>query len=112
MNSIWADTREESPVCPAPSRDEPIKQLRIDVAPGEDRDRDLALHIDLAREERGKGSRTAGLHHQLELAESKCNGRGHFLIADSGTGSHQFAVDGKSQLARRLRHQRVADGTS
>src|SRR5262249_61026913 len=30
------------------SRHQPIEQLRIDIAAGEDRDRDLALHVDLA----------------------------------------------------------------
>src|SRR5262249_47131789 len=87
-----------------------MKKLRIDIAAGEHCHRDLALHADLSREQRGKRGCTAGLNHELELAEGKRDCGTDFRIAYCGAFSHQFAINRECELARRLRHQRIADG--
>src|SRR5262249_42497704 len=82
-----------------------IEQVRVDIAAGEDCDRDLALHVDLAREECRERGRAARLHHQLELTEGKGDRRGDLLVAHGDAGADQRALDGERHFTGRLRHQ-------
>src|SRR6188768_3303366 len=56
-----------------------IEQFRIDIAAREDRDSDLALHVDLARQQRGQRDRATRLDDKLELAKGKSDRSRHLL---------------------------------
>src|SRR6516162_8726054 len=85
------------------------EQLRIDIAAGQDCRGDLALYVDLSRQQRGQSHRPSWLDHELELAECKGNCRADFLVAHRRPFSDKGAIDGEGQLTGRLRHQRIAD---
>src|SRR6266404_1792774 len=53
--------------CYVLSRDQPMKQLGVDVAAGQHRHHDLAFDVELAGEQRREPDGAAGLDHQLQL---------------------------------------------
>ena len=58
-----------------------MKQLGVDVAAGQHRDHDLALDVELAREQRRKPDGAAGLDHELQLAERKRDRAADLVVA-------------------------------
>src|SRR5262245_59269121 len=62
-------------------RHQAMKQVRIDVAAGQDGDRDLALDVDLAGHQGGEPDGAAGLDDELEIVEGERHRPPHLLIA-------------------------------
>src|ERR1035437_906325 len=92
------------------------KQLRIHIAAGKDADHHLATNIakavEFTGEQRGEPDGAARLHHQLQFVKRIAHRSCYLRIACRDAGADQFAIDRKGQLARRVTHQRVADGAA
>src|SRR3954452_4971621 len=85
------------------------KQLRIDIAAREHRNRDSVAHIYSAGEQRRERDRAARLDQQLQFAKREGDGAADLLVARRDAGADQLAVDREGDTAGRLRHQGIAD---
>ena len=69
----------------------------IDVAAGEHHDRGLALDVDAAGENGGKGDGAAGLDHQLQFAEGEGNRRQRLVVGHRDGARVVGPVDGEAE---------------
>src|SRR6266581_4043202 len=86
-----------------------LEQRRVHIATGQDRDGDLAAHVDLSRQQRGERDRAARLDHEFELAEREGDRGGDLGIADGDALADQRAIDRERHLSRHARQQCVAN---
>src|SRR6185295_551866 len=66
-------------------------------------------HVEPSRQQRREADRAAGLDHQLQLAERERDRASGLLVGRRDPFADQLAVDLEGDLARRVRHQSVAD---
>src|SRR5690349_11666679 len=85
------------------------KGCRVGIAAGDNHRNGLAACRQASGEDGRKRHRTTGLDDDLEGLEGKAHGRLDLVIARRQTALEAIAIDGKRELARLRRQERVAD---